>query len=209
MIFGERRIAEPQLDGAEAALEQLLGLVGQRVRRHQPEPAGIVGRDAPRLAAQQPHQRHAGGHRERVPAGDVEARHRHADDALHADQREAFGELAPELGRHHALAFGALLDLLEDAGDRHHGPGKIGPQVSAPGDALGGLDVDQQQRRLGDPAPAGAERKGHRHLDADGGNGADRQSGKIGFWRHGAPSCRKLSKPQRRQIQAIGPPGHS
>ena len=76
----------------------------------------------PRLAAEQPHQRHAGRDRERVPAGDVEARHRHADDALHADQREAFGELAPELGRHDALAFGALLDLLEDARDRRPSP---------------------------------------------------------------------------------------
>ena len=53
-----------------------------------------------------------------------------------------------------------------------HRPREIGPEVSAAGDALGGLDVDQQQRRLGDPAAAGAEREGHRHLDADGGNGA-------------------------------------
>ena len=38
-------------------------------------------------------------------AGDVESRHRHAHDALHADQREALGELAPEIDRRDALAF--------------------------------------------------------------------------------------------------------
>ena len=183
-IFGERRIAEPELDRAEAAFEQLLGLVGQRLFRHQPEPAGIVGRDAARLATEQTHQRHAGSGRKRIPAGDVEARHRHADDALHADQREAFGEFAPEFGGHDALALGALLDLLEEARDRHHGAREIGPKVRAPGDSLGSLDVDQHERRLGDPAPAGAERVGHRHLDPDGGNGANRQSRKIDLVRH-------------------------
>ena len=131
-----------------------------------------------------PHQRHARGHRQRIPARDVEARHRHADDALHADQREALGELAPQLGRHDALTLGALLDLLEQARDRHHRPGKIRPQIGAPGDALLGLDIDQQQRRLGDAAAAGAERVGHRHLDADGGNGADGERGKSTLARH-------------------------
>ena len=61
----------------------------------------------------------------------------------------------------------ALLDRLQDAGDRRHRLPEIGPEVGAAGDALLGLDVDQQQRRLGDAAAARAEHIGHRHFDAD------------------------------------------
>ena len=37
--------------------------------------------------------------RQRIPGGDIEPGHRHAHDALHADQREAGGELAPQIER--------------------------------------------------------------------------------------------------------------
>ena len=40
--------------------------------------------------------------------------HRHAHDALHADQREALGKLAPELDRRDARAFDHALDLREE-----------------------------------------------------------------------------------------------
>ena len=124
-VLGQRRIAEPELDGAEAAFQQFLGLVGKRVCRHQAKAAGVVGRHPARLAAEQPHQRLARRDRERIPAGDVETRHRHADDALHADQREPLGETLPQLGRRDGLALGALLDLLQQACDRDHGAREI------------------------------------------------------------------------------------
>ena len=126
-------------------------------------------------------ERHAAGLRQRVPARHVEAGHRHAHDALHADQVKAQRELGPELGRRDALALHGVEHRLEDAGDRRHRLRQIAPEVGAAGDALLGLQVDQQQRRLGDGAAAGAEHVGHRHRDADCLEGADGQDrGRIG-----------------------------
>ena len=124
-------------------------------------------------AAEQRRERQAGRLRQRVPGRHVEARHRHAHDALHPDERETLGEPGPEIDRRDALAFHHARDLLEDARDRRHGGREIAPEIGAAGDAFLGLEVDQQQRRLGDHAAAGAERVGHRHLDADGVNGTD------------------------------------
>ncbi len=174
-ILRERRIAEPQLQGAEARIEQLVRFVRELVRRHQPEPAGIVGGDALGVGAQHLREPQPRGLRERVPRRHVEARHRHAHDALHADQGEALGEPGPQVERRDALALGHTRDLLEDLRDRRHGGGEIAPEIGAAGDALLGLEIDQQQRRLGDGAAAGAERIGHRHLDRDGADAADRQ----------------------------------
>ena len=47
-ILRERRMAEPELDRLEAAGEELFRFIGGRLRRHQAEAAGIVGRDRPR-----------------------------------------------------------------------------------------------------------------------------------------------------------------
>ena len=49
---------------------------------------------------------------------------------------------------------------------RHRRP-CVAEQVGAAGDAFFGHEVDQQQRRGGDPGRAGAKRIGHRHLDRD------------------------------------------
>ena len=150
-ILLQRRIAEPQLHGAEAAGEQLLRLVGDLLGRHQAEPATVVGGD--RLAAcRRPGSQAA--RRRRPPAASHAAmskpRHRHADDALHADQREALRELAPEIERRDRLALDHLLHHRQHRRDRRHHAAHVAPQIGAAGDALLGLEIDQQQRRLGD-----------------------------------------------------------
>jgi hypothetical protein len=38
-IFRQRRVAEPELDGAKSAFKEKIRLVGCGLRRHQPEPA--------------------------------------------------------------------------------------------------------------------------------------------------------------------------
>ena len=78
-----------KLDGAKSVRQQFFGFVGDRAWRHQPEPTRVVGQDRTRLTAQKLHQRHASRRGQRIPAGNVEARHRHANDALHTNQREA------------------------------------------------------------------------------------------------------------------------
>jgi len=92
---------------------------------------------------------------------------------LHADQGETRGKLAPELGRRHRLAFHQALDLLQDLRDRRRGRAQIAEQIGVAGDALLGIEIDEQERCRGDGRAAGAERIGHRHLDADAAHGAD------------------------------------
>src|SRR5262249_9294308 len=94
-------------------------------------------------------------------------------DDLHLDGREALGEPGPEIDRGDAFALHHARDLFEDFRNRRHGGREIAPEIGTAGDALLGLEIDQQQWRLGDHAPAGSERVGHRHLDADRAYGAD------------------------------------
>jgi hypothetical protein len=179
-----RRIAEAQLDGREAAGEELLGLVGEPVRRHQAEPAAVVGGDRFRLAAEEARERQPRRTRERVPAGDVEPRHRHAHDALHADQGEPLGEPPPQVGRRDARAAGRGQHVLEHPGDRGRGGREVAEQIGMAGDAFLGVEVDQQQRRGGDGRAAGAERMGHRQRDRGGDERADGQHRRCGFGYH-------------------------
>ena len=77
-ILRERRVAKPQLHGAEATREQLLRLVGNLIWRHQPEPAAVVGPDrlrfgANKFGAKERRQRDASRDRERIPRGNVKA----------------------------------------------------------------------------------------------------------------------------------------
>ena len=130
-VGGERRIAEPQLDGAEAARQQLLGLGGERAEIvHQAKTATVVGRDRARLGAEQAAQRLLAAMRERIPAGDVEAGDRHAHDALHADQREAARELAPtSRGGSIVSPLVSALDFAEQAHDRWRRRAQIAEQI--------------------------------------------------------------------------------
>ncbi len=178
-IVLEGRIAQPELDRAEAAGEQSFRLIGEPLRRHQTEAAGIVGGNALGPAADERRERQAGGDCQRIPGRHVEPGHGHADDALHADQGEAFGQPAPEIDGREAIAFDDALRVFEDVRDRRNRRWKITPQIRAAGDALFGIEIDEQQRRLGDGAAAGAERIGHGHLDADAAEGAKREDGRA------------------------------
>ena len=163
------------------ASQKLGRLVGHKFRRlHQAEPAGIVGGHALGLCAEQCCQPQACRLRQRIPRRHVEPRHRHAHDALHPDEREALGEPGPEIDRRDPLAFHHARHLLEDARNRRHGGREIAPEIGTAGDAFLGLEVDQQQRRLGDQPAAGAERVGHRHFDAHGTDSADGEERRDG-----------------------------
>jgi hypothetical protein len=123
-VVFQRRIAEPKLDRAETAGEQPFRLVGEFVRRHQPETAGIVGPDRFGVCTEQRCERQAGRLPQRVPGGDVEARHRHAHDSLHADERESLGETTPQLERSKTLALHHAFDLLKNFCNRRQRAGK-------------------------------------------------------------------------------------
>ena len=95
-ILGQGRITETQLDRAETAREQFLRFVGERgAVVHQTKPATVVSRNWSWLGAQQFRERDIAGNRQGIPACSIEASHRHAHDALNADQRETLRELCP------------------------------------------------------------------------------------------------------------------
>ena len=187
-VFRQRRIAEPQLDRAEAVGEQLLRFVCERaVIVHQAEPATVVGGNGPRRAAKKGGERRAGGDRKRIPTGRVEARHRHAHDALDADQRETLGELRPELRRFDRVAFDHALDLAEQAHNRGDCRAQITEQIGAAGDALLRFEIDQEQRHLAKRAHAGAQHEIRRNFDRRGADSANGQAGKWGRFSHEKP----------------------
>ncbi|HTH36066.1 MAG TPA: hypothetical protein VL976_16980 [Xanthobacteraceae bacterium] len=159
---------------------------------HQAKTATVVGRDRLRLAAHEPHQRQACGDRERIPRRDIKARHGHADDPLHADQREARCQLAPQIERHYRIAFDGAVDLLDHRGNGRRRAAQVAKQIGAAGDAFLGEKIEQQQRRRGDALAAGAERIGHRHLDGGRLQGADGEARRRGAHCPGAvasPPC--------------------
>ena len=164
-ILCERGIAEPKLDRAKAAGEEFFRLVGQPVRGHQTEAAGVIGRNALGRAAEKHRKRPARGNRQRVPGRHVKPGHRHAHDALHADERETLGKLAPELDGREALAVNYPRDLHQHLRDRCRRRGKIRPEIRAAGDPFLRFQVDEEERRLRDDPAARAQRIGRRHLD--------------------------------------------
>jgi hypothetical protein len=128
-ILLERRITKSELDRTKAAGEEFFRLVGKPFRRHQAEAAGVVGRNALGRAAKQRRERPTGSDRQRIPGCHVKTRHRHAHDALHADEREALAKPAPKVERREGLALYRARHLVEDFADRRHRGWKITPQV--------------------------------------------------------------------------------
>jgi hypothetical protein len=88
-------------------------------------------------------------------------------------------EPAPEIGGRNALAFDDVFHLPKDVRDRRNRRGKVTPEVGMAGHALLGVEINEQQGRLGDGAATGAERIGHRHFDADAADGTDGEAGRI------------------------------
>ena len=117
------------------------------------------------LAAEQSDEGFPCREREGVPAGDVEPCHRHAHDALHADQLEAARNFRPEIGGNDAIALHAALDFPEHGRDRRGRGGQIAEQIGMAGDAFLGLEVDEEERRAAQCSRAGAEGQFQRHLD--------------------------------------------
>ncbi len=86
---------------------------------------------------------------------------------MHANESETFGEPAPQIHGRERCPLCDALDFLEELCDCRNRRGKVAPEIGAAGDAFIGLEIDEQQRRTGDGAAAGAERVGHRHFDPD------------------------------------------
>ena len=174
----DRRVAEPQLDRLEALVEQLLRLVGQPHRVGEAEAVAVIGRHRARRAAEQAHERHAGGARQRVPARHVDAGHGDGDMALRPEQAEAALQPRVDIGGCGALALDRGEDVPRDAVQRR-GRGADAERIGAPGDALLGLEVEQRQQRRRHLRDAGAERAAHRHRDGAHAQVADLEIGNV------------------------------
>ena len=83
------------------------------------------------------------------------------------------------------VALGEPLDLAQDADDADRRSRQIAKQVSAPGNALLRLYVDEHQRRLAHGGLAGAEHKIERNFDRGRPDGADGETGEEGLAGHG------------------------
>ncbi len=86
LVIGEIAVAALDLDAAKTLIEraQQVLFVGDRVDRA----VAVIGPHRPRRSAKQRRQRLAGGLGQRVPERHVQARYRHADEALPAEQSE-------------------------------------------------------------------------------------------------------------------------
>ena len=113
--------------------------------------------------------------RKRIPTGDIEAGHCHAHDALDADQRKAARQLRPKFARRNGVALGHPLDLTKEAHNRGRRRTQIAEQVSAPGDALLRLHIDQEQWRHTEGIRTGAQHQIERNFDRRPVDGADGQ----------------------------------
>ena len=174
-IFTQRRITQTQLHGAKTAGQQLFGFVRQCRRWHQAETATVIGCHRFRRAAEEGRQRHTSRDRQRIPASGVECRHRHANDALHADQRITFVKRRPPQRRIKRAGGERSRRINQHGGNRCRGGAGITEQISAAGDAFFGFYVNQQQRRGTHRRRTGAQHIGHRHLDGTGPHRTQRQ----------------------------------
>ncbi len=110
-------------------------------------------------------ERHAGGDRQRIPAGDVDPRKRHGDHSAHSDQSKMARQRSADIKGCDPRIGDDLERRLEDA--RHCGGNrrKIAEQVGATGNPLRGVKVDEQQWRMANRLRARAERPCHRNGD--------------------------------------------
>ena len=155
-ITGEIAVAYLDLDGAKSRFDRLRDCrqVGLEVY----EAVAVIGRERARLAAKQGHDRHAAGARKRVPERHVEARDRHADQALPPEQAKAAVELAHQRDGRERLAgkFGAK--TVDQPHQRPQRKRRVGEDIAAPDESMRGADVDQDQRRAWNLPHGGADR---------------------------------------------------
>jgi hypothetical protein len=180
-VLLERLVAEAQLHGREAAREELLRLVGELRRLHEPEAVAVVRADRRRRTPEHRAERFPRRDRKRVPGRDVVAGERHAHDPLDADEREAFRQRRELRLGIDALALHETLDLGRDPGDAHRGRTQVAEEIRAPCHAFFRLEVDQHERRGANHRAARAERVVHRDFDGRAAKRADGEGGK----RHG------------------------
>ena len=156
--------SEPQLEPGEAALVAQL----QRLRRHrlrllQPQPVAVVGPHRADRAAEQHAERHARRPGQRVPRRHVEAGdgdHRHAPVA---DEVQRPARQAVQLDGRHRLALEHLAEIVQRRDQIVHRLGGVGLEIAPPDHALLGVQVDQDQRPLGD----GGDARDHRPLQLE------------------------------------------
>ena len=150
-IVGQPVAPEPELEPGEAALvAQLHRLVRDRRGLLQPQPVAVVGRHGAGGPAQEHAQGHARGPGEGVPGGHVEpGRGDHGEPAI-ADEVQGAAGRVEQLDRRHRPAGEQLAQIVQHRHEVAHRPRQIGLEVAAAGDALLGLEVDQDQRPVGD-----------------------------------------------------------
>ncbi len=101
--------------------------------------------------------------RQRIPAGAVEARERHRDEAMNAKQSEMASQLDAQLHGIDAVSGDSKRGVTKNRFDGDCRCRQVAEDVGAPGDTLFGLEIDEHERRSVHPPRARAERTLHRH----------------------------------------------
>ena len=177
-LAGRIVAAHAQLHVREAAVldQHIPGLAGDVLRLGDAEPAAVIGGQRRVAAAEQLVERHARLARQRIVQRHVEHRQRHLRHALVAHMRH---RLLAEVVHRRRIGVGDLAAFDEAdqrlQQDRHHlepDGHEREPEHAARAAALQ-LQVDQQERALGETADAGVEHaldRHHRAADADAGD---------------------------------------
>jgi hypothetical protein len=163
-IIGRSVPADPDLQRGEPALgEQFQRFGGHPLRRDEAQPVAVVRGDRGQRPAQQHGQRQPGRLGQRVPQRDVEPGHRGQRQPLVSGQAEPAAGPGVRGGGRDRLAAQRGTHVLEHRPQGRGGAAQVGRQVAAPGDALLGGHVDEQQRPPGEVPHLGRQRPPQRH----------------------------------------------
>jgi len=142
---------QPQLEAGEPAfVAQLDRLGGYRGRLFQPQAIAVVGGHRPDRAAEKDAQRHAGRLCERVPRGHVEPGHGDHRHALIADEMQRLARERVQLDRCDAMAFQQVAKIVKRWDQVLHRFDRIGLEIAAADDTFIGVQIDQDERPIGD-----------------------------------------------------------
>ena len=144
LVIGEIAVAALDLDAAKTLIERAAKvlLVGDGIDRA----VAVIGPDRPRRSAQQGGQRLARGPAQHIPERHVEARHRHADKALPAEQPESGIHRSHQVERGDLFADEFAADFLDQLHQRPERQPGVGKDIGATANSMIGSDIDQHQR---------------------------------------------------------------
>jgi hypothetical protein len=156
--------AHPDLQRGEPAFgQQFQRFGGDLFRRDEAQAVAVVGGNRGQRPAQQHGQRQPGRLGQRVPQRDVEPGHRGQRQPLVSGQAEPAARAGVRGGGRDRLAAQRGAHILEHRPHGRGGAAQVRRQVAAPGDAVLGGHVDEQQRPPGEVPHLGGQRPPQRH----------------------------------------------